>query len=96
VRGRGDWGAHYSDGHRGWSLSSPLAYRGASGAAVQGAAPVGGTVTGVTPTRVTCQNETTTHSVVMRDGATSCNCEAAGLMVQPGDVILQTVEGAAD
>lgn len=58
--------------------------------------PVGGSVTGVTPSRVVCINVTRKQTVQIQDGATSWNCEAAGLIVNPGDKILQTVLGQAD
>lgn len=58
--------------------------------------PVGGSVTGVTPTRVICRNLTTRKTVILRDGTRSWDCEAAGLTVNPGDRIQQTVTGTAD
>lgn len=58
--------------------------------------PVGGSVTGVTPSRVVCINVTKRQTVQIQDGANSWNCEAAGLVVNPGDRILQTVLGQAE
>lgn len=58
--------------------------------------PVGGSVTGVSPQRVICQNVTTWQRVVIRDGARSWNCQAAGLVVNQGDIIWQTVIGPAN
>jgi hypothetical protein len=57
---------------------------------------VGGSVRGINPTRVTCQNVTTAQTVVIRDDRRSWDCEAAGLLVQPGHVIRQTVVGSVD
>lgn len=58
--------------------------------------PVGGSVTDVTPSRVVCINVTRRQIVQIQDGAKSWNCEAAGLVVNPGDKILQTILGRAD
>jgi len=58
---------------------------------------VGGTVTGVNPRRVVCKNLTTRkHVTILLDGVTAWDCEAAGLVVNPGDRIWQTVIGIAD
>lgn len=59
-------------------------------------ADVGGSVTGVSPRRVICLNITTRQTVIIQNGAKSWNCEAAGLVVNPGDKILQKVLGRAD
>ena len=59
-------------------------------------AGVGGDVAGVRPTKVICKNVTTGRKVIIRDGASAWNCEAAGLVVHPGDVIQQTIKGVAD
>ena len=56
---------------------------------------VGGSVTGVTPSRVVCTNVTTEQRVVIRGSTRSWDCEAAGLMVRPGDTIRQTLTGEA-
>jgi len=53
-------------------------------------------VTGVSPTKVLCHNVTTGQRVVIRDGATSWDCEAMGLIVHTGNTIRQTVTGTAD
>jgi YVTN family beta-propeller protein len=63
--------------------------------------PVGGAVTGVSPTKVTCENLTKKGKrmvveVALPPGAKSWDCEAAGLVVSPGDTIKQTVTGIAD
>ena len=59
-------------------------------------APVGGTVTGVNLRRVTCRNVTTRKSVVIKlPGAMAWDCEAAGLVVHPGDRIRIDVNGRA-
>jgi hypothetical protein len=58
--------------------------------------PVGGSVTGVDPRRVTCTNLTTRQTIVIGDRARSWDCEAAGLVVNPGDKIQQTITGRAD
>jgi hypothetical protein len=57
---------------------------------------VGGSVTGVSPSRLLCKNMSTGQTVLMQDQAQSWDCEAAGLAIQPGDRILQTVIGTAD
>jgi hypothetical protein len=57
---------------------------------------LGGTVSGMTPTKVVCQNKTTEQRVIIRDGERAWDCEAAGLSVTPGDIIQQTVIGPAD
>lgn len=55
---------------------------------------VGGSVTGIIPETVDCLNETTGQNVeVTLDGNTSWNCEAEGLLVDPGDRIMMTVGG---
>jgi hypothetical protein len=56
---------------------------------------VGGSVSGVSPLRVICLNVTTGQQVVIRNSATLWNCEAAGLIVNTGDIIRQTVRGTA-
>jgi hypothetical protein len=59
--------------------------------------PVGGSVTGVSPRRVICLNRTTGQRVTIPlGGATSWDCGAAGLVVNPGDTIRQTVVGTAN
>jgi hypothetical protein len=57
---------------------------------------VGGTVSGLSPTKVTCANKTTGGKVAIRDGAKSYDCKAAGLAVHPGDSLSITVQGTAD
>jgi hypothetical protein len=65
-------------------------------------APVGGSVTGMSPMKgkVTCRNVTRkkTVRITIPDGVRSWNCEQAGLVVNPGDKITQTitVTGPAD
>jgi hypothetical protein len=58
--------------------------------------PVGGSVTGVSPSRVACINVTRKKTVQIQGSAASWNCEAAGLVINPGDTILQTILGKAD
>jgi hypothetical protein len=62
--------------------------------------PVGGMVTGVSPTKVICKNVTKRKrqvvEVVLAPGARAWDCEAAGLVVKPGDTIKQIVTGTAD
>lgn len=57
--------------------------------------PVGGSLSGVIGARVTCRNVTTQQSVIipLTGGAMAWDCEAAGLVVHPNDVIRQTVTG---
>jgi hypothetical protein len=57
---------------------------------------VGGAITGVNPRLVVCKNLTTRQTIIIQDGSRSWNCEAAGLVVHPGDRIQQTVTGPAD
>lgn len=56
----------------------------------------GGAITGVLPKRIVCINQTTGQTVVIRDRATTWDCEAAGLSVRPKDRILQKITGVAD
>lgn len=66
--------------------------------------PIGGSITGMSPTmgKVTCRNLTTkkakTVKITLSEGMISWNCEQAGLVVNPGDTIKQTmtVTGPAD
>lgn len=59
-----------------------------------GPATLGGTVTRVNPKQVICQKvKPIKQKVVIQNGAPSWNCEAAGLVVQPGDVVKMTVKG---
>lgn len=66
------------------------------------AVPVGGAVTGMSPTtgKVICRNLTTkkTVKIIIPAGVRSWDCELAGLAVNPGDKIKQmiTVTGPAD
>jgi len=59
---------------------------------------VGGTAYGLSIKTVNCRNKTTRQKVSIRlDGAaTEWDCEAAGLVVNPGDQIDMTVKGYAD
>lgn len=56
---------------------------------------IGGTVKGVQTKRVDCKNVRTGQIVTIKDKAQSWNCEAAGLIVNTGDSIVQTVRGNA-
>lgn len=59
--------------------------------------PVGGSVIGVSPTVVECRNLTTRQTIkIQLNGARAWNCTEAGLVVQSGDKIRQTVTGPAD
>jgi hypothetical protein len=69
-----------------WSFTEPVA---------QG--NIGGSVTGVSPRRVICQNLTTRQRVTIPlRGAMSWDCEAAGLVVNTGDTINQSVVGTVN
>ena len=57
---------------------------------------IASSVAGVHPTNVICQNETTGQQVITEEGAYAWDCEAAGLVVQAGDIIQQTVIGTAN
>ena len=56
---------------------------------------VGGSVTGMTPDKVTCKTPDE-KLVKIFDGAKTFDCEAAGLVVSPGDRVRIIVEGVAD
>jgi hypothetical protein len=56
---------------------------------------VGGMVTGVSPSEVVCENRATGQKVIIQDGARSWSCEDAGLVINPGDEIWQTIKGQA-
>jgi len=58
--------------------------------------PIGGSVTGVSPTSVVCTNLTTGASVLIPNSASFWDCEVAGLMANPGDEILQSITGMAN
>jgi len=67
------------------------------GTILGGPVPVGGTVAGMSPIRVICRNVTTGQIVTIAlSGATSWDCEAAGLIVNTGDTIVQRVRGTAN
>ncbi len=69
-----------------------------SGSFELGALPqgVGGSVAGIDTRRVTCQNRTTLQAVTFDTAlATRWDCEQQGLVVSPGDAIVQTVVGTA-
>lgn len=60
------------------------------------AAAVGGSLSGVDSRSARCLNQTTGQSVSLPlDGATTWDCEAAGLAVSPGDRISQSALGTA-
>jgi hypothetical protein len=58
---------------------------------------VGGTVTGQTGIRTVCINRTTGQRVaILMHGGKSWDCESAGLLVAPGDVIIMKSIGVVD
>lgn len=59
---------------------------------------LGGNVLGIAVHTVNCQNKSTKQkvSIAMQDGQTAWDCEAAGLVVNPGDQIDMTVKGFAE
>ncbi|MGH8064309.1 MAG: LamG domain-containing protein [Candidatus Entotheonellia bacterium] len=57
---------------------------------------VGGSVTGLKPTRLLCRNLTTHQNVMIKDQQISWNCEAAGLVVTPGDELAIIIMGGAE
>ena len=63
-----------------------------------GAADVGGAVTGMAPTSGGCTNRTTGQQVTFQQmkGATAGSCVAAGLVVHPGDQAQMHVQGVAE
>jgi YVTN family beta-propeller protein len=57
---------------------------------------VGGSVTGMTPASIECQNNSTGQIVsIAPDGEASWDCESAGLTVDSGDSISISVSGSA-
>lgn len=61
------------------------------------AVSVGGSVTGLSPRRVLCENLTTGQGVlILLENETSWDCATAGLEVNPGDEILQVVLSTAN
>jgi hypothetical protein len=64
-----------------------------SGSFEFGAAPVGGSTFGHRVQRVTCRNVTTGQTVSVQQPSGAWDCEAAGLVVSPGDRIRQKVAG---
>lgn len=61
-----------------------------------GSSDLAGSVTGMTPTSVTCRNLTTGQRVLIRGGGSAWSCEEAGLVVEPGDSVKMIVSGDAD
>ncbi|HZE89856.1 MAG TPA: hypothetical protein VE404_09920, partial [Verrucomicrobiae bacterium] len=67
------------------------------GTITAGPTPVSGSVRGVAPRKVVCTNLTTRQDVTLHlKGAATWDCEAAGLVVHPGDVVVQKVKGTAN
>ena len=58
-------------------------------------ARVGASVSGISPFMAACVNNTTRHAVWIPLQGTSVDCEAAGLVVNPGDDITLYVRGIA-
>lgn len=56
---------------------------------------VGGSSTAVNLRRITCKNLTTKKKKIIKNPVGSWNCEASGLIVNPGDRIEQTLIGRA-
>lgn len=61
-----------------------------------GSGNVGGSVAGMAPTNVACENRSTGGTVSFVPAGSSWDCEAQGLAVSVGDQILQKVQGAAN
>jgi hypothetical protein len=59
-------------------------------------AHVGGSVSGMTPTSVTCENNSTGQKVSASTSATSWDCESLGLVVQPGETVTTGATGTID
>jgi hypothetical protein len=55
-----------------------------------------GSVAGMTPSKVVCRNQTTRQRVTIQDGQKTWDCRSAGLNVNTGDVIQQTITGIAE
>jgi hypothetical protein len=60
------------------------------------APPIEGHFSGLTPKRKVCINKTTGQKVVVKDQAMSLNCEAAGLEMNPGDIVVIKMRGIVD
>lgn len=58
--------------------------------------PVGGAVTGMTPTAVFCQNLTSGQELTISTNAKSWDCEALGLVVDTGNTVLTGASGTVD
>jgi hypothetical protein len=61
-----------------------------------GSAPFGGSVTGMTPASVTCQNLASGAEVRAATSARTWDCEAMGLAVAPGDRVKTGAQGTID
>jgi len=57
---------------------------------------LGGSVTGMTANVVICRNVTTGQTVTVPPSESSWNCEALGLTVSPGDVVITGARGTID
>jgi hypothetical protein len=60
------------------------------------ASKIGGSITGIIPDTVNCLNQSTGQNVTIefKTGSTIWDCEAEGLIVNPEDHIIMTVEGS--
>lgn len=65
------------------------------GVVVEGSGHVAGSVTRMAPAAVSCQNITTGAKLQVTTGATSWDCEAMGLVVSPGDIVVTGATGTA-
>jgi hypothetical protein len=59
-------------------------------------AHVGGSVTGMTPSSVSCENISTGQKVSASTSATSWDCESLGLVVETGDRVQTGASGTVD
>jgi hypothetical protein len=59
-------------------------------------ATVVGSVTGMTPTSVSCENVTSGAKIQVPTSATTWDCETIGLVVAPGDTVSTGATGTAD
>lgn len=52
-----------------------------------------GSVDGIVPSQVTCQNQRTRQKIVVKDSSAAWDCTAHGLEVQSGDKVKVTIQG---
>jgi hypothetical protein len=68
----------------------------AKGIVTAAEATLAGSVTGMTPTSVFCENLTSGTKMQVPTSATTWDCEAIGLVFAPGDTVSTGATGTAD